>query len=226
MKKYSDRCEAGIVLAQQLKDYAHLQNAIVLALPRGGVPVAFEIARALSLPMDVFIVRKLGVPSHPELAMGAIASGGTVVFNERILRELNIDEVSINPILQTERAELDRREELYRGKQPYPTLANKTIILVDDGIATGATMRVAIKTLKKYNPAQIIVATPVATHITCTEIAELVEKIICPIQPTHFNAVGVWYDDFSQTSDDEVMEILAKSKRLQEQKNESSFHIP
>lgn len=219
MNKYIDRREAGIILAQQLKDYARLPNAIILALPRGGVPVAFEIARALSLSMDVFIVRKLGVPNHPELAMGALASGGTVVFNKHIMQELNIDELSINSILQAEQTELERREQLYRGKQPYPALDDKTIILVDDGVATGATIRVAIKTLKKHNPGQIVVAIPVAAHTTYLEISELVDRVVCPIQPPHFNAVSAWYDDFSQTSDNEVIELLSKSQQLQHQKN-------
>lgn len=208
MHKYIDRREAGIILAQKLKNFANLPNAIVLALPRGGVPVAFEIARTLHLPLDVFMVRKLGVPGHPELALGALGSGSTLIFNQHIIQELKINQTSIDSILQTEKTELARREALFRGTKAYPNLENKTIILVDDGVATGATIRVAIKSLKKHKPAQMIVAIPVAAETAYHEIAELVDQVICPIQPSHFNAVSTWYDDFSQTKDDEVMHLL------------------
>lgn len=213
MKKYIDRRQAGTILAEELKEYAHLPNGIVLALPRGGVPVAYEIATALALPLDVFVVRKLGTPGHKELAMGAIASGGIAVFNEDIVQNLHIEQSSIDAVIQSEQEELKRREHIYRGKRPFPTLLNKTIILVDDGIATGATMYAAIKALKKRNPANIIIAVPVAARSTCEEMTNLVDNIVCPLQPIDFYAVGLWYEDFPQTSDDEVIALLAQSNK-------------
>jgi len=212
MKKFIDRKQAGTVLAEQLKEYANQANVIVLALPRGGVPVAYEIAKTLCLPLDVFVVRKLGTPGHKELAMGAIASGGTVIFNEEIVDGYNIEHSAIDVVLQAEQKELLRREHLYRGNRPFPILLNKTIILVDDGIATGATMYAAIKALKSHNPAHIILAVPVAAHSTCKEMKALVDKMVCPLQPIDFYAVGLWYDNFPQTSDDEVIAMLTPSK--------------
>jgi putative phosphoribosyl transferase len=211
MEKYIDRKEAGIVLAKHLKDYVNQLNAIVLALPRGGVPVAFEVAKALSIPLDIFVVRKLGVPGHEELAMGAVASGGTVVFNEQLMSQLNLDKSSIDAVLQSEQKELVRRERLYRGNRPFPELSGKTIILVDDGIATGSTMQAAVMALRKHKPASIIIAVPVAAYATCEEMATLVDKIICPLRPINFYAVGLWYEQFSQTADSEVIELLEKS---------------
>jgi putative phosphoribosyl transferase len=208
MEKYIDRYEAGIILAEHLKDYANQEHVIALALPRGGVPVAYEIATALSIPLDIFIVRKLGVPGHEELAMGAIASGGTVVFNEPLMNQLNIEQKLIDSVLAAEQKELVRRELLYRGNRPFPNLLGKTIILVDDGIATGATMLAAVKALHKHKPASIIIAVPVAARSTCEELKTLVDKIVCPLRPINFYAVGLWYEQFSQTSDDEVIELL------------------
>ncbi|MBI2784996.1 MAG: phosphoribosyltransferase [Legionella longbeachae] len=205
---YVDRHQAGLILADSLKSYSHRNDVIVLALPRGGVPVAYEIAKKLSLLFDIFIVRKLGVPGHKELAMGAIASGGVVVFNENIVDALNINKEAIDKILQSEQEELQRREYVYRGNKPFPDLTGKTIILVDDGIATGYTMRAAIKSLQEKNPAEIILAIPVAARSTCKELAPLVKKIICPFHPANFYAVGLWYNDFSQTTDDEVIQLL------------------
>lgn len=212
MDKYIDRQQAGIILARYLKEYTNHKNTIVLALPRGGVPVAYEVAMALSIPLDVYIVRKLGVPGHEELAMGAIASGGTVIFNEPLLQQLQLDQSSIDSVLQSEQKELIRREQLYRGNRPAPNFSGKTIILVDDGIATGATMQAAVMALGKHKPASIIIAIPVAALETCEEMANLVDKIICPLKPVNFYAVGLWYENFSQTSDDEVIELLQKSK--------------
>ena len=211
MEKFIDRYQAGIVLAKYLKNFVHQKNNIILALPRGGVPVAYRIATALSLPFDVFLVRKLGVPGHEELAMGAIASGGTVIFDEYLINQLHLDKTSINTVLKAEEKELVRRAHLYRGDRPFPDLKGKNIILVDDGIATGSTMRAAIKALNKYKPASIIVAVPVAAYATCEEMAALVEHIVCPLKPVNFYAVGLWYEDFSQTSDDEVIALLKKS---------------
>ncbi|WP_454782089.1 phosphoribosyltransferase [Legionella sp. WA2022007384] len=208
---YDDRYQAGRVLVDSLKDYAKRTDVIVLALPRGGVPVAYEIASKLSLPLDIFIVRKLGVPGHEELAMGAIASGGITVFNEEIVNSLHISKKAISTIQKSEQEELSRRELVYRGKKPFPELAGKTVILVDDGIATGYTMRAAIAALKQRNPAKIMVTVPVAARSTCDEIAPLVDEIICPMRPVNFYAVGLWYNDFSQTTDDEVMQLLQKS---------------
>ncbi|WP_115703343.1 phosphoribosyltransferase [Legionella sainthelensi] len=208
---YSDRYQAGIVLADLLKDYARRTDVIILALPRGGVPVAYEIAKKLSLKLDIFIVRKLGVPGHEEFAMGAIASGGIVVLNEEVLSTLHIEKDAINQVIQSEQDELSRRELVYRGNQYLPELMEKTVILVDDGIATGYTMRAAIAALRQKHPAKIIISVPVAARSTCDELAPLVETIICPLQPANFYAVGLWYNDFSQTTDEEVIKLLASS---------------
>ncbi|MFJ1269728.1 phosphoribosyltransferase [Legionella lytica] len=205
---YANRQQAGQVLADLLHDYAGKEHSIILALPRGGVPVAYEIAVKLSLPMDIFIVRKLGVPGHEEYAMGAIASGGVVVFNEEVVQGLHINSDAIEDVLQKEERELERREQVYRANKAMLQLSEKTVILVDDGIATGYTMRAAIAALKQQNPAELIVAVPVAARSTCAEMADLVNKIICPLQPANFYAVGLWYDDFSQTSDEEVMHLM------------------
>ncbi|MBL7525081.1 phosphoribosyltransferase [Legionella bononiensis] len=211
MDKYADRSEAGIILAKYLKSYANQPNVIILALPRGGVPVAYELATALSLPFDVFIVRKLGVPGHEELAMGAIASGGTVLFNEPLMTQLNLDPSSINAVIEREQKELERREMVYRGNRSSPQLNGKTIILVDDGIATGSTMRAAIEAIRKQKPASIIIAVPVAECSTCEELASLVDEVVCPLKPINLYAVGLWYENFPQTSDDEVIYLLTQS---------------
>ncbi len=210
MEKFIDRQDAGIVLAEYLKDYAHQSNVIVLALPRGGVPVAYEVAIALSIPLDIFIVRKLGVPGHEELAMGAIASGDTIIFNEPLMNRLSLDQLSIGTVIQSEQKELIRREQLYRGNRPFPTLTDKTVIVVDDGIATGSTMRAAVTALRKHKPASIIIAVPVAAQETYEEMAKLADKIICPLKPINFFAVGLWYESFSQVSDSEVIELTDK----------------
>ena len=211
MDKFIDRQEAGIILTKYLKNYAHQSNVIILALPRGGVPVAYEIAKALSLPLDVYIVRKLGVPGHKELAMGAIASGDTVIFNESLMNELNLEESLIEDVLRAEKKELLRRERLYRRNRPAINLTGKTIILVDDGIATGSTMLAAIQALRKHKPASIVAAVPVSAQSTYEGMKALVDKIICPLTPINFYAVGLWYENFSQTSDDEVIELLNKT---------------
>lgn len=208
MEKYTNRREAGKILASQLGVYANRRDVIVLALPRGGVPVAYEIAKALHVPLDVFIVRKLGVPGHSELAMGAITLGGVKIFNEDIIKDLHIKSEDINIVIAKEQEELKRRETKYRGNHIFPSLKDKTIILVDDGIATGATMRAAIKALDLLQPAGIIVAVPVAEKSMCDRIQSLVKQLVCPLRPVHFNAVGAWYDDFSQTEDEEVYTLL------------------
>lgn len=210
--RYLDRNHAGLVLAGLLKHYYKQKNGIVLALPRGGVPVAYEIAKQLCLDLDVFIVRKLGVPGQEELAMGALASGGIVVFNEDIINYLHINKLSIESVIKSEHEELERREHLYRGKKPFPDLSGKSIILVDDGIATGSTMRAAIMALQQKQPADIIVAVPVAAQSTCNEMNKLVDTLVCPLRPVDFHAVGLWYDNFSQTSDEEVIELLEQAK--------------
>ena len=214
MDKFIDRYEAGVILAKYLKDYANKPNVIILALPRGGVPVGYEIATALSAPLDVFIVRKLGLPGHEELAMGAIASGGTVFFNEPLMSQLNLDRLSIQNVVEKEREELVRREQLYRDSRSFPNLKEKIVILVDDGIATGSTMRAAIEALHNHKPKSIIIAVPVAAYSTCEEMTHLVEKIVCPLKPLHFYAVGLWYEHFPQISDDEVIELLKKSHSI------------
>ena len=207
-KPFSTRRKAGEELASKLGKYAGRSDVLVLALPRGGVPVGYEVARALHAPLDVFVVRKLGVPENEELAMGAIASGGVRIVNEEVTRAVGISEEAIDMVAREEGVELERRERLYRGDRPRPVVQGRTVILVDDGLATGSTMRAAATALRQMQPAKIIVAVPVAAPETCDEFREEVDEVICAIIPEPFMAVGAWYEDFSQTSDDEVRELL------------------
>ena len=214
VERFQDRREAGRVLADHLREFAHDKNVLVLALPRGGVPVAFEIARGLELPLDVFIVRKLGVPGYEELAMGAIASGGVRVLNEEVVDRLGISEQRIQAAADREQREIERREYEYRGDLPPIDVRGKKIILVDDGLATGATMRAAVQALKEMGASQIIVAVPVGSIEAVERIANEGARVVCPLQPEDFTAVGQWYDDFSQTSDLEVRELLAEKMHV------------
>lgn len=213
MNKYRNREEAGRILAHALHEYADRDDVIVLALPRGGVPVGFEVAKFLHIPLDVFTVRKLGVPGHDELAMGALAMGGIHIFNDDIINSLHISEDDISNTIAKEQKELNRRTLAYRGNAAFPTLQKQTIILVDDGIATGATMRAAIKALRQMHPAKVIVAVPVADYELSEKIRPLTDDLICPLRPTHFYAVGAWYEDFSQTEDEEVFALLNEAKK-------------
>ena len=208
---FRDRREAGRVLAERLRSYAGRADVIVLGLPRGGVPVAYEVAQALRVPLDVFIVRKLGVPGHEELAMGAIASGGVRVLNEDVVRQLPQPERVIEQVTAEETRELERREIEYRDGRVAPDLSGKTVILVDDGLATGATMRAAVTALKRLAVAAIVVGAPVAAPETCAEFRREVDEIVCPITPEFFRGVGQFYEDFSQTTDEEVRELLARA---------------
>jgi putative phosphoribosyl transferase len=208
---FPNRAEAGHVLAEKLTQYAGRDDVIVLGLPRGGVPVAYEVARALRVPLDVFIVRKLGVPGFEELAAGAIASGGVRVLNEDVIRALpNADEI-IELVTQREAAELERREQEYRDGRPAPELQERTVILIDDGLATGATMRAAVKALRQRGVAKIVVAVPVGPPDTCREFEDEADEVVCASAPEFFQAVGQYYEDFSQTSDDEVRDLLARA---------------
>jgi putative phosphoribosyl transferase len=211
VRGFSDRAEAGQLLAEKLLKYAGRDDVIVLGLPRGGVPVAFEVAKRLGAPLDVFIVRKLGVPGFEELAVGAIASGGVRVLNEDVARALpNADNI-IEAVTARETAELKRREESYRDGRPAPELRNKIVILVDDGLATGATMRAAVQALRQRDVVKIVVAAPVGAPETCREFENEVDEIVCAMAPEYFQAVGQYYEDFSQTTDDEVRELLARA---------------
>lgn len=209
--RYHDRTEAGRRLARALREYAGRPDLLVLALPRGGVPVGAEIAQALQAPLDVFIVRKLGVPAHPELAMGAIASGGVRVIDRAVMEQFGVTEAELAAVAAVEGQELERRERLYREGRPSPDVAGRTVILVDDGLATGATMAAAATALRARQPASLIVAVPIAPPETCEAIRVLVDDIICPVTPEPFVAVGLWYDDFSETTDEEVRELLART---------------
>lgn len=211
---FRDRTEAGQELAHRLEHFAGRDDLLVLGLARGGVPVAFEVARRLRAPLDVFIVRKLGVPGHEELAMGAIASGGVQVLNERVLNALHLDESSIDRVAQLELKELSRRERQYRGNKPMPNVRGKTVILIDDGLATGATMAAAVQALRKLGPAKLVVAVPVGAPETCEQFQDLADEIVCAREPADFAAVGEWYEDFQQTSDAEVHDLLAQSGNL------------
>ena len=208
---FRNRIEAGRLLAGHLKEYADQPEVIVLALPRGGVPVAFEVAEALRAPLDVYIVRKLGVPGHEELAMGAIATGGVRVTNDDVVRFLKIPSEQIDEAAARETQELERREREYRGNRPAPDITGRTVILVDDGLATGSTMRAAASALRKQNPKRIVVAVPVGAPQTCDEFRAEVDEVVCAMTPEPFHGVGQWYDDFSQTSDDEVHELLGRN---------------
>jgi predicted phosphoribosyltransferase len=208
---FRDRTEAGRVLAAELSAYADRPDVIVLALPRGGVPVAFEVARALHAPLDVFLVRKLGVPGHEELAMGAIATGGVRVLNEDVVRALNIPDEVIDLVAAEEQQELERRERAYRDDRPLPEVRGRTVILVDDGLATGSSMRAAVAALRHLGPARIVVAVPVAAADTCTEFQHEVDDVVCARTPEPFYGVGLWYDDFSQTTDEEVHALLERA---------------
>jgi predicted phosphoribosyltransferase len=209
---YRDRIDAGRRLAEKLRGYAGRPKLIVLALPRGGVPVAFEVAKALDAPLDIFLVRKLGVPGHEELAMGAIASGGTRVLNREVVDAFDISEVTIDQAVAREQAELDRREREYRGGRPAPDVRGCTVVLVDDGLATGSTMRAAVKALRERRPESIVVAVPVAAAQTCDELRPEVDTIVCAQTPEPFHAVGLWYEDFSQTTDAEIHELLDRAQ--------------
>ncbi|HZW29482.1 MAG TPA: phosphoribosyltransferase [Isosphaeraceae bacterium] len=208
---FRDRRAAGRELAGALADYRGRPEVLVLALPRGGVPVGYEIAQALDVPLDVFLVRKLGVPGHEELALGALATGGVCLLNQQVIRSLRIPPEAIDQVIATEQAELKRREAAYRGGRKPPDVADKTVILVDDGLATGASMRVAVAALRQAGPARIVVAVPVAAPSICAELRDEVEEVICARTPEPFHAVGLWYEDFSQTSDEEVRDLLGKA---------------
>jgi len=211
--RFRDRREAGRRLAEKLTAYAGRPDVIVLALPRGGVPVAYEVARALGAPLDVYLVRKLGVPGQEELAMGAIATGGVVVLNEPVVRGLGIPRYVIDAVTAWQQRELERRESLYRGEAPPPDVRGQTVILVDDGLATGATMRAAVAALRKQQPARIVVAVPTAPPGTCEELRTETDDVVCAMTPEPFQSVGLWYEDFSQTTDDEVRELLARARQ-------------
>jgi putative phosphoribosyl transferase len=210
-RPFATRRKAGEVLATKLAKYAHRTDVLVLALPRGGVPVAYEVARALHAPLDVFLVRKIGVPGHEELAMGAIATGGVRVLNKEITEAIGISEAAIDALARQEQQELARRERLYRGDRPGPSVSGRAVILVDDGVATGSSMHAAAVALREMHPSKIIVAVPVGAQETCDEFREDVEEVVCVVTPEPFLAVGAWYADFSQTSDEEVRELLQKA---------------
>lgn len=207
---FPDRRSAGQALARELSRYARRNDVVVLALPRGGVPVAFEIARALHAPLDVFLVRKLGVPHQEELAMGAIATGGTRVLNDSVVQTLRITPEQIEQVARGEERELARREQAFRSGPPV-VVRDRTVILVDDGLATGSTMRAAVQALKQQEPKHIIVAVPVAAADVCADFRPLVDDVVCLYSPDPFMAVGYWYDDFTQLTDDEVRDYLERA---------------
>lgn len=213
MTQFRDRREAGKILAQRLQHYAGSADVVVLALPRGGVPVAYEVSRALHSPLDVFIVRKLGLPGREELAIGAIATGGIRVLNNDVIRLLNVPEEVIAFVAERERQELARRERDYRGDRPALELRDKVVILVDDGLATGASMRAAVQGLRALHPARIVVAVPTAAREICEAFRQEVDEIVCAMTPEPFDGVGRWYQDFQQTSDEEVRSLLAEANR-------------
>jgi putative phosphoribosyl transferase len=209
--RFRNRSEAGRFLADRLRGYAGRDDVVVLALPRGGVPVGYEVAKALGAPLDVFVVRKVGVPGHEELALGAVAGGGMLVLDEDLVNRLGIGPDEIRRTVERELRELERREAAYRDGRSLPQLEDKTVILVDDGLATGSTMRAAALAVRNANPARIVVAVPVAAAETCDQFRDVVDEIVCGLTPRPFVAVGQWYEDFSQTSDEEVRALLARA---------------
>ena len=208
VRPFADRREAGREVASRLRKYAGRDDTVVLALPRGGVPVAYEIAEALDAPLDIFVVRKLGMPGHPEYAMGAIASGGIRVISDDVIRWYGISPAAIEAVAREELAELERREREYRRGRPLVDLRGRTAILVDDGLATGSTMRAAVQAVRTLGPAKVVVAVPVGAPSTCEEFQDITDDTVCARTPEPFSAVGLWYRDFSQTSDEEVRQLL------------------
>jgi predicted phosphoribosyltransferase len=213
LRRFHDRREAGQLLAAKLAVYAERPDVVVLALPRGGVPVAFEVAQALRAPLDVFLVRKLGVPGRGELAMGAVSTGGVRVLNEAVVAGLRIPAAVIDTVTAAQQRELAVRERTYRGERPPPDVGGRMVILVDDGLATGATMRAAVAALRQQDPAHVIVAAPIAAPETCAELRAEADEVVCALTPEPFHSVGLWYQDFTQTTDDEVRDLLARARR-------------
>ena len=214
-RQFRDRTEAGQQLAARLARYANRPDVLVLALPRGGVPVAAEVAMALNAPLDVFLAGKLGVPHFEELAFGAIASGGTLVLNQEIVQEAGISNSEFEKVVVRARKELERRECIFRGDRPAPQVQGRTVIITDDGLATGATMCAAVRALRQESPAGIIVAIPVAPLETCEQLEAEVDQLVCLMTPANFHAIGAWYEDFRQVTDGEVRELLAQAARPQ-----------
>jgi putative phosphoribosyl transferase len=211
IERFSDRAEAGRLLAERLLEYGGRDDVVILALPRGGVPVGRELARALAAPLDVFLVRKLGLPGQEELAMGAIASSGARVINEQLVAQLGLSADVIDRVAERERIELERREQLYRGERPPPDVRGRVVILVDDGLATGSTMRAAVTALRAQEPARIIAAIPAGPPESCATLSREVDEAVCLIQPQPFYAVGLWYRDFAEITDDDVRRLLAET---------------
>jgi predicted phosphoribosyltransferase len=205
---FGDRHEAGIALAGHLQQFANRDDVVVLALPRGGVPVGYEVARALAAPLDVFVVRKLGLPGHPEFAVGAIASGGIRVLNESAVASLRVPPAVLDGVARAEQAELERRERAYRDGRPLVPIEGQVVILVDDGLATGSTMRAAVLAARRLRPARVIVAVPVGASETCQDLRGVADDVVCVLSPEPLRAVGLWYDDFAQTTDAEVRTLL------------------
>jgi putative phosphoribosyl transferase len=211
-KQFQDRIEAGRLLAKRLKaTYADRSDVLVLGLPRGGVPVAYEVAKVLHAPLDICIVRKLGVPGNKELAMGAIALGGIMVMNENLVKSLTISQKAMAKVVATEQQELERRDHLYRGTRPVPDLSHRTIIIIDDGIATGSTLKAALSIIKQQQPERIVVAVPVAPPQIRQQLKREVDEVVCLLTPEHFYAIGPWYNDFSPTTDAEVSNLLQQA---------------
>lgn len=215
VQRFLDRAQAGQLLATRLAAYANRADALVLALPGGGVPVGYEVARGLHVPLDIIVVRKLGAPGQEELALGAIASGGVCVLNDAVVRALSISTALIDEEAMREQCEVERREHLYRQVRPALQMHGRTVILVDDGMATGATMRAAVVAVKRQQPARIIIAVPVAASDTCEDLATEVDEVVCLLRPSALRAVGYWYEQFSQTTDEEVASELARAAREQ-----------
>lgn len=210
---FRDRFDAGRQLAAHLERYANRPDVLVLGLPRGGVPVAYEVAKILHTPLDVFVVRKLGVPGHEELAMGAIASGGVRVLNDDVVRDLQISVSQIDAVTAREERELQQRERLFRDDRPAPNVRDRTVILVDDGLATGSTMRAAAEALRQLDPQRLIAAVPIASAATCATFQDVVDETVCAVTPEPFYAVGLWYEDFSPTTDEEVRDLLRRHRQ-------------
>ena len=224
LTRFHDRHDAGRQLARRLGEYAGRDDVLVLALPRGGVPVAAEVADALDAPLDVFLVRKLGLPGREEFAMGAIAMGGVQVLNQDVVRHFGVSAAQVAAVVAEEQAELERRARLYRGDRPPPALAGRTVLIVDDGLATGATMRAAVQALRARGPARIVVAVPVAAPEACEEFRHEADDAVCALTPERFEAVGLWYEDFSQTSDAEVRRLLAEAAQRRAEGGHAPAH--